>query len=131
MYCPISSEERCALIQSTTVIGGCFETFPGIGSGPLDSYVPFQISETDSDDFKSRPCDPCIILRFRREYRVKLEPTKSSSGREICRIQHLYRQLPQQKKRPFVGSWFNDVYSRFESIARASGMISQTGVVAG
>ena len=75
MCCPISSEEKCALIQSTTVIGGCLETFPGIGSGSLDSYVPFGFLETDSDDSKCRPCDPYIILRFRREYRVELEPT--------------------------------------------------------
>jgi hypothetical protein len=63
-----------ALIQRTTVIGGCLETFSGIWSGSLDSYVPLEFLKQNSDDFKSRPCDPCI-LRFRREYRVELEPT--------------------------------------------------------
>ena len=57
------------------------------------------LHETDSDDSKCRPCDPYIILRFRREYRVELEPTIFFREKDLSHTTSFIGQCANKKDR--------------------------------
>lgn len=100
------------------------------GSGSLDSYVPFEFLKQTPTPSKAAPAIRVLFFASAEKSGRIGTDNLLPGGRSVAH-KCLYKQWVN-KKRPVVGGWFNYVlFEGSKAITRASGMISQTGVVAG
>lgn len=100
------------------------------GSGSLDSYVPFEFLRQTPTTSKAAPAIRVLFFASAEKSGRIGTDNLVPGGRSVAH--NVFISSGSTKKRPVVGGWFNYVCSKgSKAITRASGMISQTGVVAG